>query len=188
MYAGVGESSVSHDWIRPELEGRPSPGGLLCDDTFTTLSIFSRDKSDGSLLSHDLDEVDIQPDQTLDHDYEGNLDGSNVEYPSCVMTNIASYTCNKFVIDHSIVDNLCKGPCAHYLGGCRVQLNSCSFYRELFLSHIVDPDADYLYHEVCHGFDVIDPTCPAWYHCENYDSISDGEFKPQMDEIVCQEA
>lgn len=51
----------------------------------------------------------------------------------------------------------------------------------------VDPDADYLYHGVCHGFDIVDPSCLAYYQCDNFDSINSMEFKSLMDVIVNQE-
>lgn len=100
------------------------------------------------------------------------------------VSHMASNICSRFVIDHSIIDDLCEGPCFHVLGGCQVQLNRCNFYRELFLSGSVDIDADYIYHGVSHGFDIVDTGCPASYHCSNYDSIKSAEFRSQMDSIV----
>lgn len=100
---------------------------------------------------------------------------------------MAAGTMVNTVIDHSIRESLCSGSCCHYLGGCLVQLNSCNFYRELFLFGEVDIDADFLYHGVCHGFDIVDPECPANYFCVNYDSINAEEFKLQMDVIIQQE-
>lgn len=91
------------------------------------------------------------------------------------------------VIDHSISGELCQGSCNHVLDGCQVQLNSCSFYRELYMGQLVDPKADYLYHGVTHGFDIVDPDCSARCFCSNYSSIESPEFKKQMDVIVAQE-
>lgn len=100
---------------------------------------------------------------------------------------MASEARSTAVIDHSIVNELCIGAFSHYLDGCKVQLNSCNFYRELYLMGEVDVDADFLYHRICHGFDIVDPTCSTSYDCVNYDSINAPEFRSQMDTIVYQE-
>lgn len=92
-----------------------------------------------------------------------------------------------YVIDHSVIEELCPGTCNHVLGGCDIQLNRCAFYRELYMSGEVDPMADFLFHGVCHGFDIVDPEFSAGYFCANYSSILSKDFRKQMDKIVCDE-
>lgn len=55
------------------------------------------------------------------------------------------------------------------------------------MGQVVDLRADYLYHRVTHGFDIVDPDCDLKYCCANYSSIKSSEFKCQMDSIVRQE-
>lgn len=52
---------------------------------------------------------------------------------------------HRFVIDHSVSQELCVGRCSHSLAGVLVQLNRCNFYRELYLGREVDGCADNLY-------------------------------------------
>lgn len=61
------------------------------------------------------------------------------------------------------------------------------FYRELYMNQTPDPSADYLYHGVTHGFNIVDPDCNASYMCPNYSSIEASEFKGQMEAIIRQE-
>lgn len=205
MCTGVGEGSVSEELWRPVSEGRSSPSGLLYDESVINFSIFSDICSDAPLPFHDNDSgiynSDIQQEElsefSNDHEFREHDEVSLPEYDVGIDKSpfgesgsggcIASQVSDRFVIDHSIWYSLCTGPCNRELQGCRVQLNSCSFYRELFLSGEVDPDASFLYHGVGHGFDIVDPGCPAAYHCTNYDSINSKEFKSQMDVIVSQE-
>lgn len=94
---------------------------------------------------------------------------------------------NKYVIDHSIRDELCSDECFHLLSGCTVQLNRCAFYKELYMRGDVDVNADYLYSGVAHGFEIVDPGCDTSYVCKNYLSIEEPEFRNQMDEIISHE-
>lgn len=93
----------------------------------------------------------------------------------------------KFVIDHSVSQDLCTGRCSHFLGGLEVQLNKCSFYRELYLNGQVDANADYIFHGISHGFNIVDPDCPAEYFRSNYNSIKTGEARRQMNLVVQEE-
>lgn len=91
------------------------------------------------------------------------------------------------MIDHSIRDHLCEGRCSHYIAGCKVQLNRCAFYHELYLGEEVDIAADYIYNGISHGFDIVDTNCDTEYFCNNYNSILLPEFRGQMDIIVADE-
>lgn len=64
----------------------------------------------------------------------GSLDGGDLDI-ECECCPFSSTECSVgvasgrlgshrgYVIDHSVVDSLCTGPCSHVLAGCRVQLN-----------------------------------------------------------------
>lgn len=170
VQATVEEDCVSGCSIdRSDSEGRPTPSGLADNHTLPALSFFFDDESE-SHSSYDS-EVDVDfPCMDMGFDPEGTV--------GCIAKN------NGYVIDHSIISELCTSRCDHWLGGCQVQLNRCAFYRELYLSDEVDPMADYLFHGVCHGFDIVDPGFSSNYFCSNYHSIEMDEFRVQMDKLV----
>ena len=80
----------------------------------------------------------------------------------------------------------CEG--SHHLAGCRLQLNPCAFFEECFMLYDkADVGCDYIFDGVCNGFKILDDEFSGSYHCSNYDSIMDIEFKQQMDQIVKEE-
>lgn len=187
---GSGEGSVSparsqsrvsgNDLIRSDSEGHCVPSGRLTVYETANFSNFFDFDDDCDLLCEGLgvglplDGQSKREDGILlaSHDsLQGQCDGQEC----------------RFVSDHSVSNELCQGRCDHELAGCEVQLNSCNFYRELYMNKTPDPMADYLYHGVIHGFDIVDPDCDATYCCANYSSIEAPEFKGQMDAIIRQE-
>ena len=82
----------------------------------------------------------------------------------------------------------CVMGCYHILGGCRLQLKPCAFYNECFRRPSgVDPNAQFLFEGVIHGFDIVDDVVPEPYNSRNYSSILNDEFKVQMDKTVADE-
>lgn len=170
----VEEDKVSDSGlIRSASEGRIIPSGRADSGQLDAFSIFLNDEMDLS----SCDRIDLEL-SSEDWDSEWVSGVGGVDQPN------KSIGPQRYVIDHSIRHELCASKCKHMLGGCRVQLNRCVFYRELYLSGDTDPMADFLFHGVSHGFDIVDPGCPSEYVCTNYRSIENGEFKVQMDKIV----
>ena len=79
--------------------------------------------------------------------------------------------------------------CSHYLDEyCLLQLRPCAFFKEAFCRPAgIDPNADFIFNGVLNGFDIVDDVVPSSYHCSNYSSILDNEFKSQMDDTVTYE-
>ena len=50
-----------------------------------------------------------------------------------------------------------------------------------------EEDRDYLWRGLVLGFDIVDPDCPASYHCENYDSITSDVFYEEMTRLLLDE-
>ena len=96
---------------------------------------------------------------------------------------------SEFFTDAFFIENVCwkmypecPRDCFHYLDGCQLQLKPCAFYREAYCRPDgVDPNADFICKGISSGFDIVDNVTPHTYHCDNYSSILDEEFKAQMD-------
>ena len=102
----------------------------------------------------------------------------------------SEYFTSAFFIDkEAVVPNFdCGLDCVHYLDGCRLQLKPCAFFKEAYCRPSgIDPNAEFIFNGVLHGFDILDDVTPSSYCCDNYSSIMDDEFKSQMDANVIYE-
>ena len=77
--------------------------------------------------------------------------------------------------------------CVYILQGVVTQLRPCQFAAYFLSFEHVCFDDWFVLTGVCRGFRIVDKSCATTYYCENYVSLTKGEFHDEMTDKVLQE-
>ena len=97
------------------------------------------------------------------------------------------------IVSIPIYDVCASGNCSccHLIGNVPAQLKPCRAATVLFgptpLDSVSSADRLYLWQGLVNGFDIVDEGCPSAYFCENYDSILNEKFYPEMSALLAEE-
>ena len=101
------------------------------------------------------------------------------------------YSSDSLDVDGIRIYDVCregKCSCSHLIDGVPSQLKPCRAAPYLFgpssLDSITEEEKDFLWRGLVGGFDIVDENCPSAYNCQNYDSILDEKFYPEMTELL----
>ena len=86
---------------------------------------------------------------------------------------------------HHCLAGVCR--CVYILQGAVSQLSPCQFVRYLAQFDVISRRDCYVLTGVCRGFPIVDKGCNTSYYCENYSSVTKGDFKVEMTDKVISE-
>ena len=131
--------------------------------------------------------VDTQP---VNNVYVSPLHEVNVtvgDSGSCVFSPPTSAEGRVIEVFQACIDGYCS--CDNEIGGVYCNLKPCRVGYFLF-SGMCSLPSDYvsrIWNGLCDGFKIVDETCEASYDCENYHSITEGDFKKEMSNLLMEE-
>ena len=86
---------------------------------------------------------------------------------------------------HHCLAGMCR--CVYILQGAVTQLRPCQFATYLYKFDSVSKRDWYVLTSVCRGVRIVDKDFDKAYYCENYASVTKGQFKDEMTEKILSE-